>query len=537
MVERLILLVLFFANTVVSNPVINKTCEASDDCRGVGAMGWLDNPVSNKTCEASDDCRGVGAMGRLDITSKPFYDDKEKSWEVSDYYYYGEEYPDDDNSKEEASEDYWGGRTPLEGWDRDTTQPFYNADYPNDINPREKELWEAYQDYRDGGTILEGMDRNSKLAIISNVLADRIAHWYKIIFLKKWQKIWGGGTMGQFEITPEPDHPDPTDEEPLNPNIVIYVVISITITVVIFVLCIYVCICRKKSPNPHPAKEFRKQIKIKQDQAKLFEENKISNSDPKEMKLQNAVRDQILQDLARILEEIKRSSEISNQKRMELISAIMDHPGPPYFSAYLKAKASKANPSTDTVAMIKAANREKNDATITENEEKGVNVKAGKASDVVHRGSTDVINSLPSIDASPMSMLHKNQAFEMLGKTSSSSNSLVALATPPTIRDSCSYNNNKQVVYLPAEQSKSYPTPTPELKKATSCHVINMPDMPDESASDKLKRLHQNRVDRDEKARSVHEFQKGDEQEVGVDVESSSLNFLFTPNKKPDFEI
>ena len=26
-------------------------------------------------------------------------------------------------------------------------------------------------------------------------------------------------------------------------------------------------------------------------------------------------------------------------------------------------------------------------------------------------------------------------------------------------------------------------------------------------------------------------------QEVGVDVKSSSLNFLFTPNKKPDFEI
>ena len=96
MVERLILLVLFFANTVVSNPVINKTCEASDDCRG------------------------VGAMGRLDITSKPFYDDKEKSWEVSDYYYYGEEYPDDDNPKEEASEDYRGSGTTLESWDQDT---------------------------------------------------------------------------------------------------------------------------------------------------------------------------------------------------------------------------------------------------------------------------------------------------------------------------------------------------------------------------------------------------------------------------------
>ena len=499
MTERLILLILFLENTVVSNPVSNKTCEASDDCRGVGAMERLDNPGSNKTCEASDDCRGVGAMGRLDITSDPFYDDnpkKEKSWEVSDYYYYyGEEYPDDDNPKEEASEDYMASETTLKGWDRDTTsyttQPFYNADYPNDINLTEKEIWEAFHDYRDGGTILEGMDRNSKLAIISNyVLADRIAHWYKIIFLKKWQKIWGGGTMGQFGITPEPDHPDPTDEEPLNPNILIYVVISITTTVVIFVLCIYVCICRKKSPNSHPAKEFRKQIKIKQDQAKLFEETKISTSDPKVLKLQNATRDHILEDLAIILEEIKKSSEISNQKKVELMNAIMDHPGPPNFSAYLKAKKAKAisNPSTDTVAMIKAANRENNDATMPENEDKEVNVKAGKASDVVHRGSTDVINSLPSIDASPMSMLHKNQAFEMLGKTSLSSNSLVALATPPTRRDSCSYNNTKRGVYLTAEQSKSYPTPTPELKKATSCHVINMQDMPNESVSDRQKK-------------------------------------------------
>ena len=527
MAERLILLVLFLANTVLSNP------------------------VSNKTCETSENCRGVGAMGRVDITSEPFYDDnpkKEKPWEVYDYYYYyGEEYPDDDNPKEEASEDYRGSGTTLEGLNRgttsDTTLPFYDADYPNDINPKEKELWEAYHDYRDGGTILENMDRNPKSAIISNVLADRVAHWYKIIFLKKWQKIWGGGTMGQFGITPEPDHPNFTDEEPLNPNIVIYVVISITTTVpvVIFVICIYLCICRKKSLNPHPAKEFRKQIKIKQDQAKLLEENKTSStSDPNEMKLPNSIRDQILQDLARILEEIKRSSEISNQKKIELISAIMDHPGPPNFSAYLKAKASKANPSTDTITMIKAANREKNDATMPENEDKEVNVKAGKASDVVHRGSTNVINGLPSIDASPMSMLHKNQAFEMLEKTLSCSNSLVAtisssLATPPTSQDSCS--NTKQGVYLPAEQSKCYPTPTTQLKKATSCHVINMADMPDESTCDKQKSLHQNRVDRDDKARTVHGSQKGDEQEVGVDVKSSSLNFLFTPNKKPDFEI
>ena len=41
-----------------------------------------------------------------------------------------------------------------------------------------------------------------------------------------------------------------------------------------------------------------------------------------------------------------------------------------------------------------------------------------------------------------------------------------------------------------------------------------------------------------EKARSVHGFQKGDEQEVGVDVKSSSLNFLFHGGQETrDFEI
>ncbi len=71
MAERLILLILFLANTVLSHPVNNKTCEASDNCRGGGAF-YVPSLQGGRSIKVED--------WMLDYDNLK----KEKSWEVFD---------------------------------------------------------------------------------------------------------------------------------------------------------------------------------------------------------------------------------------------------------------------------------------------------------------------------------------------------------------------------------------------------------------------------------------------------------------------
>ena len=421
MAEKFILLVLFLANTVLSNP------------------------VSNKTCEASENCRGVGAMGRVDITSEPFYDDnpkKEKSWEVFDYY-------------------YMDGGTTLEGWDQDTSQPFYYEEYPDDDNPQLEESWEAPDDYMAGETTSQGWDTN--------------------------QLIYGE------------DNPD--DDNPNFLASLLGMFVGIGIVVMILFSLLYICICRKNS---------------------LYHERQLVEAKKKTKET-----------LAKTLEDLKKEHG-SNPKIMQQIKDIENHGGPLNFST--DPKDSKANPSLDSIAMIKAANREKNDASMLEEDGKGVNVKAGKASDAVHQGPSDVTNGHSSIDAAtptsntlvcefcsdkPFSLesleRHILSVHGILGdqstnnlekfETFSSSNSSVvtssSASSTKTIQYSCRFNSKQGAVYLAARQSKTYPAPTPEHQKvlntgiameqvktestlhfppinaAKSCYVIDIPDKPE----------------------------------------------------------
>ena len=473
MAEKLIVLVLFLANTVVSNP------------------------VSNKTYEASDDCRGEEAMGRLEITSQPFYvpllqggwsimledwmldDDnpkKEKPWEVFDYYrdggttlegldrdttqpFYDEDNVDNDIPQEEASEDYRGGRTPLEGLDRDTTQPFHDEEYPDDDNPKLEESWEALDDYMADGTNLEGLDWETTQPIYGGYNFDG-----ENPIEKSSEDYSGSGTTLEgvdrdtTQLIYSEDNLDDNNSNSLaslfafrranyasaiknktndNPqeydyeSWLIHIPMSVVICIVVIVFFSFFCICIRKKK----ARDHKKQ---------LAKAKKKSN---------------------KYLEDLKKVHG-SNPKIMQQINNIENHRGPLNFST--DPRDSKANPSLDSIAMIKVANKEKNDAQRPEEDGKGFNVEAEEASDAVHRRPSDVTNGLPSIDASPLSMSK----------------------------------------FSPIDASKT-------------CYVIEMLDMPEsryskkyKSACDRPKRKHENRDDRHTKVRSAH-FQKiGDEQEV-----------------------
>jgi hypothetical protein len=257
------------------------------------------------------------------------------------------------------------------------------------------------------------------------------------------------------------------------------------------------------------------------------------------------------------LEGLKKVHD-SNPKMMQTINDIENDSGPLNFST--NPKDSKANPSLDSIATIKAANREQNDASMPEEDGKGVNVKAGKASDAVHQGPSDVTKGHLSIDnASPTSntlvcefcsdkpfslSVHRllgDQSPNNLEKieTFSSSNSSVvtssSASSTKTIQYSCRFNAKQGAVYLAVRQSKAYPAPTPEPQKvlntgiameqvktestlhfppinaSKSCYVIDIPDKPEsrnskkyKSARNRSKRTHQNGDDRCTKVRSVH---------------------------------
>ena len=436
----------------------------------------MSNPVGNKTCEASENCRGVGAMGRLDITSEPFHDNpkKEKSWEVFDY------------NKD--------GGTTLEGWDQDIYQPFYVEEY--------------IDDYIAGENTSQGWDQDTYVEEYPDDDNPRLEESLEVYVLKNKTK-----------VNPE--------ENGFWINFIIYipmfVVICIMVTVFLCVLCM--CIRRKKARD------------------QLAEAKKKSQE---------------------YLEGLKKVHG-SNPKKMQLINDIENDSGPLNFST--NPKDSKANPSLDSIAKIKAANREKNDASMSEEDGKGVNVKAGKASDAVHQGPSDVTKGHLSIDnASPTSntlvcefcndkpfsleslerhtlSVHgtlKDQIRNNLEKFEifSSINSSVVTSTTTsttTIQYSCRFNAKQCAVYLAARQSKAYPAPTPEPQKvlntgitmeqvktestlhfpsidaAKSCYVTDIPDKPEsrnskkyKSARNRSKRTHQNRDDRCTKVRSVH---------------------------------
>ena len=459
MAEKLILLVLFLKNTVVSNP------------------------VSNKTCEASENCRDVGAMGRLDITSEPFYDDnhkKEKSWEVFDYHY--------NNSG-----------TTLEGWDQDIYQTFYDEEY--------------LDDYIAGENTSQGRDQDTSYD--EEYLDDdnpQVEESWEAYVLKNKTKV--NSKENDFWI-----------------NFIIYIPMFVVICILVVVFFCVLCMCiRRKKARDH--------------NRQLAEEKKKSQE---------------------YLEGLKKVYG-SNPKMMQSINDIENDSGPLNFST--NPKDSKANPSLDSIAKIKAANRERNDASMPEEDGKGVNVKAGKASDAVHQGPSDVTNGLSSIDADsptsntlfcefcndkPFSLeslerhilsLHgklQDQSpkyFEKIEIFSSSNSSVVtssSASSTKTIQYSCRFNAEQGAVYLAARQSKAYPAPTPEPQKvlntgiameqvktestlhfpsidaAKSCYVIDLPDKPEsrnskkyKSARNRSKRTHQNGDDRCTKVRSVH---------------------------------
>ena len=458
MAKMLILLVLFLTKTVVSNP------------------------VSNKTCEASENCRGVEAMGRLDITSDPFYDDnpkKEKSWEVLDYY------------KE--------GGTTLEGWDQDIYQPFYDEEYIDDYIAGENtsQVWDqdtSYdEEYHD--------DDNPQLE----------ESWEAYVLKNK------------TKVNPE--------ENDFWINLIIYIPMFVIICILVMVFFCVLCMCmRRKKARDH--------------QRQLAQAKKNSME---------------------YLEGLKKVHG-SNPKMMQSINDIENDSGPLNFST--NPKDSKDNPSLDSIAKIKATNREKNDASMPEEDGKGVNVKAGKASDAVHQGPSDVTNGLSSIDAAsptsntlvceffsdkPFSLeslerhtlsVHGTledqspnnlEKFEIFSSSNSSVVTSSSASSTKTIQYSCRFNAKQGAVYLAARQSKAYPAPTPEHQKvlntgiamkqvksestlhfppinaSKSCYVIDIPDKPEsrnskkyKSARNRSKRTHQNGDDRCTKVRSVH---------------------------------